>query len=243
MSCKISILSIACFLTACKSYDLKPAGERVKALVGSYTLEASIKQNAGKSDSPFSKCKFLGGVESGSGEPEDSKVNDIRNQSGLLGANTVFIGASGNSLLGSAYHCASIETLVTLQERLDAEEKKKKEIENEKKVAELFSKPHYWLICGKSPYSQALPSMTIAALRNFKPKGFDKKDSGKCADGICGKKCSMDIQCGDFKCENEVCTKELAHGIKECSMDIQCGTGKKCSPKGYCGKKCSMDIQ
>jgi hypothetical protein len=106
----------------------------------------------------------------------------LETNQGYLGANTVFIGASGNSLLGSAYHCASIETLVTLQERLDAEEKKKKEIENEKKVAELFSKPHYWLICGKSPYSQALPSMTIAALRNFKPKAFDKKDSGKCAD-------------------------------------------------------------
>jgi|JI10StandDraft_1071094.scaffolds.fasta_scaffold90737_3 hypothetical protein len=141
MSCKISILSIACFLTACKSYDLKPAGAGVKALAGSYALEALIKQSAGKSDSPFSKCKFLGEVESSSGEPEDSKVNDIRNQAGLLGANTVFIGASGNSLLGSAYHCESIETLVALQERLDAEEKKRKKLKKKRKLRNCFLSP------------------------------------------------------------------------------------------------------
>lgn len=65
----------------------------------------------------------------------------------------------------------------------------------------------------------------------------------KCSRGVCGKKCSMDIECGDFKCKNQVCTKEIAHGIKECTMDIECGIGNKCAKQGYCGKKCSMDIQ
>lgn len=187
----ISIISIMMLLTACKSYDLKPVGEPVKVLTGSYSLEASIKQNSGNSNSPFSKCISRGEVESSGGadrlikstadEISINARNDIANQAGLLGANTVFLRASGNdNFVGYAYQCESIERLVALQTAMDEEEKRKIEVEKERKKAELFSKPHYWLICGKSPYSQVLPSITSGALREFKPKAFEAKDLTRC---------------------------------------------------------------
>lgn len=187
----ISIISIVSLLTACKSYDLKPVGEQVKVLKGSNSLEASIKQNSGNSNSPFSKCVFRAEVESSGGadrlvkgtadEVSINAQNDIANQAGLLGANTVFFRKSGNNnFIGYAYQCESIEKLLALQNTIDEEEKRKIEVERERKKAELFSKPHYWLICGKSPYSQVLPSITNGTLREFKPKAFEAKDLNRC---------------------------------------------------------------
>jgi len=195
MRYEILILPVALLLIACKSYDLKPVGENVKIIEMPSSLLDSIGREKDKPDSPFSKCKFLGKIKSDGGSQLTNKEygtaneptyfnarNDIANQSGILGANVAFIRGSYSDLIGSAYQCESLETLLTLQKTWDEQEKKRQEIEKEKKLAELYSKPHYWLICGKSPHSRVLPSMTSAALRDFKPKAFEKQDSAKCGD-------------------------------------------------------------
>ena len=50
----------------------------------------------------------------------------------------------------------------------------------EKRERELYSKPHHWLICESTGYSQVPPSLTQAMLKKFKLEAFD--DGGKCAD-------------------------------------------------------------
>ncbi|HPM11452.1 MAG TPA: hypothetical protein PK941_13530 [Paludibacter sp.] len=50
----------------------------------------------------------------------------------------------------------------------------------EKRKRELYSKPHHWLICESTGYSQVPPSLTQAMLKKFKLEAFD--DGGKCAD-------------------------------------------------------------
>jgi len=45
---------------------------------------------------------------------------------------------------------------------------------------ELYSKPHHWLICEATGYSQVPPSVTQAMLKKFKLEAFDEQS--KCAD-------------------------------------------------------------
>lgn len=173
-------------LMSCKSYELRPEARSVELLPRD-SLFASIVENKQNSNSPFSKCRSLGDASSDATD-EDLAENDVKNQAAAKGANVAF--GYRDFLL---YNCESLGTLITAQKEIDEKRINQARIQQEihdrearvaqeKREKELYSKPHYWLYCGKRPRSQVLPSITSAALRDFKPKAFEKKDSGKCDD-------------------------------------------------------------
>lgn len=132
-------------------------------------------------------------------DEEKKAQNDILNQASESGANLVFIDKSGTSgsnddltysgtVTGISYKCDSLETLRTLQARFDIEEErrrndeqKQRDIDEERQLVELYSKPKNWLTCILSGYSN-LPTSTSKQMlySKFKPSAYDSSE--QCAD-------------------------------------------------------------
>lgn len=171
--------------------------------VGNGALLASIRdENKQKRSSVFSKCKYLGEVVS------DAKIltfPDLRNQAGEIGAN-LFFSDGENEHKGIAYRCDDLNGILAAQKEIDLKKAREQEVQTakearereeidareakqrkqeelaakEKRGKELYSKPHHWLYCGATGYSNMPPSVTQEMLKQFKLEVFD--ENGKCED-------------------------------------------------------------
>ncbi len=82
----------------------------------------------------------------------------------------------------------------------------------EKREKELYSKPHYWLVCASTGYSSNFPpSLAQAMLKKFKLEAFD--DESRCADTAWSKNQmanQMGIECG---CQFMTLNRQKAEAI------------------------------
>lgn len=178
------ILSVFCL--SCFRYELKPGASSVELVSLDGTFLRLIEQNKHNENSGFSKCRSLGTVES---DPitvfgdEDRNAqwqkieNDVRNKAFEKGANVVgFGGVSRNAL----FHCENLSALLAIQKEIDDKAVKEKDAAKEKWDRELFTKPHYWVLCGSNGSSNTLPSVREATVQGLKPEAFATES--ECAD-------------------------------------------------------------
>jgi hypothetical protein len=71
--------------------------------------------------------------------------------------------------------------VVAAQKEIDEREAQEIKTLREKEEKELYAKPHYWMTCTATGYSQMPPSIVQSMLeKNFSPKAFDSESV--CAD-------------------------------------------------------------
>ena len=178
-------------ISSCKSYELRPEaqGVRVWIMAQEYdSLLQSIQSNSQNKNSVFSKCKFLGQAPETEWNTNPYRnisnrdlENDIKNQAARNGANVVFCNNSTVCKSGLMYHCENVDLILVAQKEIDEREAEKLKAAREKEEKELYTKPHHWVTCVASGYTQMPPSIVQSILEtNFPPKAFDSENA--CAD-------------------------------------------------------------
>jgi hypothetical protein len=190
----IIVLSCSLYVVTCKSYQVRPEAQAIQFLRGYYSLLKSIEDNSLNQSSVFSKCKFLGNLSTEQDDfwrfratTERERENDLKNQAALKGANVFFCNNTEDCYTGKMYRCENFKAVIAAQKEIDeqkeqelkvAKEKEQEELKaaREKEEEELYSKPHHWVTCVATGYSQMPPSMVQSMLeKNFSPKAFDSE--------------------------------------------------------------------
>ncbi len=184
----ILIFGGSLLISSCKSYELRPEAQNILFSRGYSSLLMSIKNNSKNQNSVFSNCKNLGYVSTEKDDfwrsratTQSERENDLKNQAAIKGANVLFCDSSKDCYSGEIYHCENLNSVIAAQREIDEREAQELKATREKEEKELYSKPHHWVTCIATGYSQMPPSIVQSMLeKNFPPKAFDSENV--CAD-------------------------------------------------------------